>query len=158
MSVQSEIDRIKGNVADVYAAVEEKGGGLPEEQTSNNLAEAVRGIPSGGSGDPSAGEIYSTEETRIGTWIDGKPLYRKVAQFNAPTGESEMACFMFSKNIHPVSMTGILDQGGTLITIPFLYAFDNMISVFYRSSQIFMKLSGYGYYGKPVTLIVEYTD
>lgn len=24
------------------------------------------------------GEIYSTEERRIGTWIDGKPLYRKV--------------------------------------------------------------------------------
>lgn len=23
-------------------------------------------------------EIYSTEELRIGTWIDGKPLYRKV--------------------------------------------------------------------------------
>lgn len=25
-----------------------------------------------------AEDIYSTEETRIGTWIDGKPLYRKV--------------------------------------------------------------------------------
>lgn len=24
------------------------------------------------------GDIYSTEETRIGTWIDGKPLYRRV--------------------------------------------------------------------------------
>lgn len=24
------------------------------------------------------GEVYSTEETRIGTWINGKPLYRKV--------------------------------------------------------------------------------
>lgn len=24
------------------------------------------------------GEVYSTEEIRIGTWIDGKPLYRKV--------------------------------------------------------------------------------
>lgn len=23
-------------------------------------------------------EVYSTEETRIGTWIDGKPLYRRV--------------------------------------------------------------------------------
>lgn len=23
-------------------------------------------------------EIYSTEEVRIGTWIDGKPLYRRV--------------------------------------------------------------------------------
>ena len=27
------------------------------------------------------GEGYSTEETRIGTWIDGKPLYRKVIPF-----------------------------------------------------------------------------
>lgn len=30
-------------------------------------------------------EIYSTEETRIGTWIDGKPVYRKVLKFNSPT-------------------------------------------------------------------------
>lgn len=32
---------------------------------------------SGGSGGPSE-EIYSTEERRIGTWIDGKPIYRRV--------------------------------------------------------------------------------
>lgn len=32
----------------------------------------------GGSGGGSSEEVYSTEETRIGTWIDGKPLYRKV--------------------------------------------------------------------------------
>lgn len=25
-------------------------------------------------------DFYSTEETKIGTWIDGKPLYRKVYQ------------------------------------------------------------------------------
>lgn len=31
-----------------------------------------------GSGGSSAGEVYSTEETRIGTWIDGKPIYRQV--------------------------------------------------------------------------------
>lgn len=29
-------------------------------------------------GGGSAGEAYSTGETRIGTWIDGKPLYRRV--------------------------------------------------------------------------------
>lgn len=34
--------------------------------------------PGGGSG---GGEVYSTEEIRIGTWIDGKPLYRQVIQF-----------------------------------------------------------------------------
>lgn len=27
---------------------------------------------------------YSTTETRVGTWIDGKPLYRKVVQFTSP--------------------------------------------------------------------------
>lgn len=30
-------------------------------------------------------EIYSTKETRIGTWIDGKPLYRKVFSGNIPS-------------------------------------------------------------------------
>ena len=32
-------------------------------------------------------EIYSTEERRIGIWIDGKPLYRKVVTFNITTEE-----------------------------------------------------------------------
>lgn len=26
-------------------------------------------------------ETYSTDETRVGTWIDGKPIYRKVINF-----------------------------------------------------------------------------
>ena len=30
-------------------------------------------------------EKYSTDETVIGTWIDGKPLYRKVINLNCPT-------------------------------------------------------------------------
>lgn len=29
--------------------------------------------------------IYSTSETKIGTWIDGKPLYRKVVDYIVPT-------------------------------------------------------------------------
>ena len=32
-------------------------------------------------------EVYSTNETVIGTWIDGKPIYRKVIDFGAlPNG------------------------------------------------------------------------
>ena len=66
------------------------------EALSEEEQAAVLGIitdaPSGGSGGGSggesncgsAGEIYSTEETRIGTWIDGKPLYRKVFRFTTP--------------------------------------------------------------------------
>lgn len=28
-------------------------------------------------------EVYSTDEQVIGTWIDGKPLYRRVVEFNS---------------------------------------------------------------------------
>lgn len=40
--------------------------------------EAVFGVMGGDGSGNSGGEVYSTEETVIGTWIDGKPLYRKV--------------------------------------------------------------------------------
>lgn len=33
-------------------------------------------------------EIYSTEETRIGTWIDGKPLYRVVRPISLKSSTS----------------------------------------------------------------------
>lgn len=35
-------------------------------------------------GGTSGGEIYSTEEVRIGTGVDGKPLYRKVTHLTLP--------------------------------------------------------------------------
>ena len=32
----------------------------------------------GGSGGGASSEVYSTDETEVGTWIDGKPIYQKV--------------------------------------------------------------------------------
>lgn len=32
-----------------------------------------------------SGEVYSTEETRIGIWIDGRPLYRKAGKAVSPS-------------------------------------------------------------------------
>lgn len=49
--------------------------------------EAVE-VPGGGS----AGEVYSTEETRIGTWIDGKPLYRRVIVLDKKISSSSNIC------------------------------------------------------------------
>lgn len=48
MSVQGEIDRIKGNIADAYAKIAEKGGSVPSQPSSANLAAAVESIPTGG--------------------------------------------------------------------------------------------------------------
>lgn len=47
MSVQAEIDRLKGTIAGAYDAVGQMGGTLPEERVSGNLAEAIRSIPAG---------------------------------------------------------------------------------------------------------------
>ena len=44
MSVQSEINRIKGNIASAYTAVSGKGGTLPAVQNSANLASAIESI------------------------------------------------------------------------------------------------------------------
>lgn len=41
MSVQTEIDRIKSNIANAYTKAQEKGAQLPEEQNSDNLADTI---------------------------------------------------------------------------------------------------------------------
>ena len=44
---------------------------------------------SGGGGSSSgSGEVYSTEETAIGKWIDGKTIYRKVISMDLPAVKS----------------------------------------------------------------------
>lgn len=42
----------------------------------------IKYTENGNSNGGSASENYSTEEQRIGTWTDGKPLYRKVYKFD----------------------------------------------------------------------------
>lgn len=46
-------------------------------------------------------EVYSTEEQRVGTWIDGKPLYRKVvnAQFGTVVQGTETTVEVNLKNV-----------------------------------------------------------
>jgi hypothetical protein len=41
MSVQSEINRIKTNISNAYASLENKGVALPSEHTSDNLASTI---------------------------------------------------------------------------------------------------------------------
>lgn len=49
MSIVSEIQRIKNNIAAAYSACESKGAELPQLQNSNNLATTIESISSGGS-------------------------------------------------------------------------------------------------------------
>ena len=52
MSIQSEIERISGNIGDAYSACNDKGATMPtaENQNSANLADTISSIPAGGGG------------------------------------------------------------------------------------------------------------
>lgn len=68
---------------------------LTEEQKNTGMY-VVKEDGNDTEGDDSSGgrgEVYSTEEIRIGTWIDGKPLYRRVVE-NSDSG----LLSLFSRN------------------------------------------------------------
>ena len=44
MSIASEIQRIKNNIANAYSAILEKGGSLPTNKNSSNLANTINSI------------------------------------------------------------------------------------------------------------------
>ena len=51
MSVQTQIDRIAGNVSAALAAIANKGVTVPDGSTSDALAELIASIEAGGGGD-----------------------------------------------------------------------------------------------------------
>lgn len=75
MSVESEILRIQHNIANTYAAVSEKGGDVPLQPNSANLAAAVASIPAG------TGDTTFLVRTPIGTIV----IWSGTAD-NIPTG------------------------------------------------------------------------
>lgn len=56
------------------------------DEGGNAVPQSADGLGGGGSSE----EVYTIEETKIGTWIDGKPLYRKVVRLymSVASGES----------------------------------------------------------------------
>ena len=67
MSVENEILRIQHNIANTYAAVSDKGGEVPLQPTSANLAAAVESIPQGPT--YTAGDGIDITDTETGAEI-----------------------------------------------------------------------------------------
>lgn len=66
MSVETQIERIKANVADTYTAAQAKGATMPEVKNSDNLASCVSSIPTSG-----GTQFGLTAEQMLGT-VDGE--------------------------------------------------------------------------------------
>lgn len=77
MSIASEIQRIRSNVASAYSACAAKGASLPAEQNTANLPATIVSIGSGG---PPPHPCNLDDESENGSWLavvdyDGTPLF-----------------------------------------------------------------------------------
>ena len=76
--------------------------------------------------------IYSTSETRIGTWIDGKPLYRRIISDTLGTTNGSWKGITITTSNYikkVVSITGMFEYAnGNDYSIPFFRGTDDSYS------------------------------
>lgn len=118
---------------------------------------AASGSGSGGSSE----EVYSTEETRIGTWIDGKPLYRKVFFKESDSYSTNGWHDLFegpSDVDRLVSLDGSFEYLQEKIPIPIVYG-SSTLTCEYESGKIKVVTGdrNFANSGKNYTVTIEYT-
>ncbi len=106
------------------------------------------------------GDVYSTEETRIGTWIDGKPLYRIVIVYEVKkVGNDQNIKDLSLLNIEELTHFQPIVQGAQGhpgskypigITVPAFQSFIN-------ANFISISVPDSVYLNQRVTFIIEYT-
>lgn len=70
--------------------------------------DGASGGSSGGGGGAST-DVYSTEEVQIGTWIDGKTIYRSIIDMQLPSSSKAGAPVVYSYK-HGLSIDTIVDE------------------------------------------------
>lgn len=139
--------------------------GIVTQAEFNAMPEAERNrglyvISDGGGGGSSAGEVYSTEEIRIGTWIDGKPLYQMTKtgtiSSNSLNAYAPPIGFVFSEKIDtPVYLEPVIYNG----TITIFGEQGSIESIVWNHSnnRIEVYLTANTYIGSAITCTIRYT-
>lgn len=127
----SEIPKINGSVVDTFNV---------EDKTTN--APSIRAVEEK--------LTYSTEEKQIGYWIDGKPIYRKVVEYNYATANTQV-------NIAPnltnpkkiINFDYILDTGSA-----YMKTFGSDVTCYMSNTNIVYKANAWT---GTVRIFIEYT-
>ena len=96
---------------------------------------------------------YSTGEQRIGTWINGKPLYEKVIDGITPNTTTDTKVFDIPNIETLVNIKGMIDNW---LPINSIVSPENS-SILYSQADGFMMAIGSSQMNKPFRAIVEYT-
>lgn len=105
------------------------------------------------------GEVYSTEEKVIGTWIDGKPLYRRVFLTKSPNSASAEKILSIS-NLSVITIGGYLEAASGYRPVNFPNDNSNYICTYQNTNDngnIYMKAANSAYHSRDIKLILEYT-
>lgn len=134
---------------------------LSETQKSKGLYVIDDGNSgSGGGSGGSSGEVYSTEEVRIGTWIDGKPLYRRTFSFTSGSSTNATVISNASFVDTMINLYGAFRGNPSTAQLCINKPIDvnATISVWINGEGDFVyKVSNSAYYEKPAWFTVEYT-
>lgn len=105
--------------------------------------------------------LYSTNEQVIGTWTDGKPLYRKTISINTPLTTSNTEVYNFDTNFIIKNYYGFVTISTSSQLIPINFYFTNEYNVATyitkNTGKINMKVGSEAYTNQQVTISLEYT-
>lgn len=126
----------------------------PEQQKSGTYI-----VNDGGEDVMVGANIYSTEETVIGRWIDGRPIYKRVINTHSPNSTGSWVV------VHRLDPNAIVVNFSSFIyinrqTLPLAYSpVSNRVSISYTDNVGFeMIISTADMANKEVTIIAEYTN
>lgn len=103
---------------------------------------------------------YSTDEVIIGTWIDGKPLYRKVLNLTSPSTSEETKISTLSDVSVLVKLDAhIKNSANAQVKFPYIFNTSNFGMLWYNTSDknIYCLVNNGAYQNKEITAIIEYT-
>ena len=106
--------------------------------------------------DGSENQIYSYDETPIGTWVNGKPLYRKIIKTSVNQGVQKIYDVSNMNLDDIIRMDGSISQSvGSIVPIPYYTNSNDFTVVYYpkSSNQIEINTTRAGI----VNIILEYT-
>ena len=105
--------------------------------------------------------LYSTSEQVIGTWTDGKPLYRKTISINTPLTTNNTEVYNFDTNFIIKNFYGFVTISASSQLIPINFYFTNEYNVATyitkNTGKINMKVGSEAYTNQQVTISLEYT-
>lgn len=108
-------------------------------------------------------QTYSTKETVIGTWIDGKPIYRKVYEISSLPNKGRMYVACNIPNVqHVITMRGVMESSTEWDSMPSAYTNGTLIDslVIERSGNTLTNiriLNNFDRSGFSAFVLLEYT-